>query len=204
MGDYIEKTIARVPALREVLTKLSDLHARKLWHQLTDELIVFLKDPSHSSQLDYAELYEVSPFLENGQEAHHHRSNIIHFIPHNDVYTLDAHTHTRHARLSLSPLSLLRSIQNFVSKFEAKMNQLRLAVAASYVAKAAANPESALAFLSKLAEKRERLGVEAALFVDMEIVLLKLKQVRQEGGWIDDDDVSLTYVSFLSSLFPFV
>lgn len=58
------------------------------------------------------------------------------------------------------------------------MNQLRLAVATSYVAKAAPTPASALEFLSKLAEKRERLGVEAALFVDMEIVLLKLKAVR--------------------------
>ena len=40
------------------------------------------------------------------------------------------------------------------------------------------DPAAALAFLGGLAEKRERLGAEAALYLDMEIALLKIKQVR--------------------------
>ncbi len=124
MTDYIEATIAATPSLREPLAQLGDLHARKLWHQLTDALLLFLKDPAHAQQVDYLALY-----------------------------------------------------QNFIAKFEAKLNPLRLAVLASAVSKALLpDAEAARAFLATLAAKRERLGPEAALFVDMQIVLLKLRQ----------------------------
>jgi hypothetical protein len=126
------------------------------------------------------------------------------------------------------PTQTNKQTQNFVSKFEAKLNQLKLAVIAALVAKvrrtnkhshnqkkkhthrmethnrgvpsnntnpttlhhtisqpphlaqaiAANDPAGARAFLEALAEKRERLGPEASLYVDMEIALLKIKQVR--------------------------
>ena len=75
------------------------------------------------------------------------------------------------------------------------MNQLRLAVAASYIAKAA--PDSALAFLTKLAEKRERLGPEASLYIDMEIVLLKLKEVLKLWEVTSEGNDNETYNKYL-------
>jgi 26S proteasome regulatory subunit N9 len=124
MTEYIQTAIAAAPALQEPLSQLGDLHARKLWHQLTDALLAFLKDPSHAQQVDYRGLYE-----------------------------------------------------NFISKFEAKLNPLRLAAVAAAVAKALLpDVDAARTFLQQLAEKRERLGPEAALFIDMEIVMLKLRQ----------------------------
>lgn len=67
--------------------------------------------------------------------------------------------------------------QNFISKFEVKMNQLRFAVVATMLAAQSGSPPAAREFLTKVLEKRERLGAEAALYLDMEVVLVKLKQV---------------------------
>jgi menaquinone-dependent protoporphyrinogen IX oxidase len=69
--------------------------------------------------------------------------------------------------------------QNFISKFEVKMNQLRFAVVATMLAAQSGSPPAAREFLTKILEKRERLGAEAALYLDMEVVLVKLKQVTE-------------------------
>jgi len=60
----------------------------------------------------------------------------------------------------------------------------------TYQAIAATDPAGARAFLESLGAKRERLGPEAALFVDMETALLKIKQVKSHVfenscGWLD-------------------
>ena len=48
----------------------------------------------------------------------------------------------------------------------------------SLVASHLGGPDEATAFYGKILEKRERLGPEAALFLDTEVVHLKLKKVR--------------------------
>lgn len=78
---------------------------------------------------------------------------------------------------TLPPPCCYYDAQNFISKFEVKMNQLRFAVVATILAKHFKTAEEATAFYTKLLEKRGRLGLEAALFLDMELALLKLKQV---------------------------
>jgi len=124
MTEYIQTTIAAKPALHEPLSTLGDLHARKLWHQLTIALLSFLKDPNYVQQVDLRALY-----------------------------------------------------QNFIVKFEAKLNPLRLAEVAATLSKALLpDVDAARAFLQQFEEKRERYGSEASLFIDMEIVSLKLRQ----------------------------
>jgi len=72
--------------------------------------------------------------------------------------------------------------KGFISKFEVKINQLRLAVAATILAKHLPSPQEAAGLYTQLLEKRGRLGLEAALYLDMELGLLKLKQVSGGGG----------------------
>ena len=63
----------------------------------------------------------------------------------------------------------------FISKFEGKLSQIRVALLASMVGRLHAKPEDAISFLQKVLLARNRLGTEAALCLDMDIVVLKLK-----------------------------
>lgn len=63
----------------------------------------------------------------------------------------------------------------FISKFEGKLSQIRVALLASMVGRLHTKPEDAISFLQKVLLARNRLGTEAALCLDMDIVVLKLK-----------------------------
>lgn len=58
--DYIQRVTASSPSLVEPLSKLGELFTRKLWHQLTEQLIDFLHNPTYAPLLNHAEFYEVS------------------------------------------------------------------------------------------------------------------------------------------------
>jgi hypothetical protein len=55
------------------------------------------------------------------------------------------------------------------------LSQIRVALLASMVAQLFLEPEKAMDFLEKILIARKRLGVEASLCLDMDIVIVKLK-----------------------------
>jgi hypothetical protein len=57
--DYIEKTGQSHPDLVLPLARLGELYERKLYHQLTEEVVNFLKDPNHVGRLSYQDFYTV-------------------------------------------------------------------------------------------------------------------------------------------------
>ena len=69
----------------------------------------------------------------------------------------------------------------FIAKFEGKLSQIRVALLASMVARLHVKPEDAIQFLQKILLARIRLGTEAALCLDMDVVILKLKSGVPQG-----------------------
>lgn len=57
--DYIDKLVDSQPRLVEPLSKLGDLFNRKLWHQLTDEVVAFLNNPTYVAAIQYDDFYTV-------------------------------------------------------------------------------------------------------------------------------------------------
>ena len=70
----------------------------------------------------------------------------------------------------------------FIHKFEGRLSQIRVALLASMVGQLYTQPDAAIAFLEKVLLARIRLGTEAALWLDMDIVILKLKSGQQQGA----------------------
>ncbi len=72
--------------------------------------------------------------------------------------------------------NVARLFEGFVSSFDAKINQLRLAQIAGHVGRRmGVEPAAAVAFFEKLlADKRERLGAEAALYLTLKLAELQL------------------------------
>jgi 26S proteasome regulatory subunit N9 len=67
-----------------------------------------------------------------------------------------------------------RLYEGFISSFEARLNQVKFACLVSLIARTL-KPENALEFVTQVLKSRERLGVEASLCLDMDVVVLKLK-----------------------------
>jgi hypothetical protein len=84
--------------------------------------------------------------------------------------------------LSLLHNAQMRHMQGFLSKFEGKINQLRFAVAVGLIAKSLGSADEAQAFYESIQAKKERLGPEASLYLDTEVILLKLKKVGGGGA----------------------
>lgn len=64
---------------------------------------------------------------------------------------------------------------SFITLFEARLNQVKLAKLVSLIADSLNNPPKALEFVEKVLKGRNRLGVEAAACLDMDIVITLLK-----------------------------
>jgi hypothetical protein len=73
------------------------------------------------------------------------------------------------------PISQL--YDKFISKFEARVSQIRLASLVSVIGHSLDDPSRALAYFTSVlsADSRKRLGLEAALCIDMDVVLVKIK-----------------------------
>lgn len=74
--DYIDKLVDSQPRLVEPLSKLGDLFNRKLWHQLTDEVVAFLNNPTYVAAIQYDDFYTVR----NRSAQQHASASIIPYI----------------------------------------------------------------------------------------------------------------------------
>ena len=64
---------------------------------------------------------------------------------------------------------------DFISKFESRLNPIILANIASTIAHSTSNYQDSIIFLNRVLANRTRLGLEATLCLEMDIVLVKLK-----------------------------
>jgi hypothetical protein len=88
---------------------------------------------------------------------------------------------TRHSAY-ITALISFQLYTEFIAKFEGKLSQIRVALLASMVARLHVKPEDAIQFLQKVLLARIRLGTEAALCLDMDVVILKLKSGAPQGA----------------------
>lgn len=63
----------------------------------------------------------------------------------------------------------------FIANFEARLNPIRLVQMASIIGHSIPSPAEGLLFFNRMLTSRERMGIEASLCLDMDIVLMKLK-----------------------------
>lgn len=64
---------------------------------------------------------------------------------------------------------------NFITKFESRLSQVKLATLISLICYGSENPSKSLEFLNKILLARTRLGPEASLCLDMDVVVIKLR-----------------------------
>ena len=92
---------------------------------------------------------------------------------------------------------------NFISKIEDRLSQIRLAVIVSKVGNSFSDPSDALVFYSKvLSVSRERLGKEAALCIDMDVVIVKLKlgETKEANDLLDSSKEILSTIKSSETL----
>ncbi len=65
--------------------------------------------------------------------------------------------------------------ENFISIFEARLDQVRLASLLALVGNTLRNPQESLTFFERVLTARARLGAEAALCLDMDVIMAKIK-----------------------------
>lgn len=119
--DYLDSLKTTRPDLQDKLELMSDLFARRLWHQLTETVLHFVSDPSRAPQDGFVDLYE-----------------------------------------------------RFITKFEGRLNQVRFAQIVSHIGNGL-EPSRGIEFFNHVLRNRTRMGVEAALCVDLDIAVLKLQ-----------------------------
>lgn len=71
--------------------------------------------------------------------------------------------------------NFLKLYENFITTCEARLNQVKLANLAYLVAKTLHDPAVALAFYEKVLVARGRLGTEATMCLEMDVVMIKVK-----------------------------
>jgi len=79
--------------------------------------------------------------------------------------------------------------KQFVSKFEAKLNQLELVKIAAMIVRSHENTAASQAFIDGLLEKKARLGPEATLFLEITKIGIDLRSPvapAGEGAMADD------------------
>mmetsp|Transcript_25632 Transcript_25632/g.24492 ORF Transcript_25632/g.24492 Transcript_25632/m.24492 type:complete len:381 (-) Transcript_25632:92-1234(-) len=123
---------------------------------MADEFI----DLQKSLYPDLADKYEVLGVLQNSKLWHQLSVGLEGFIK--DV--------TNHRGNNIFEL-----YTEFISKCEGRLSQIRVALLASMVAQLYTEPAKALEFLEKVLLARNRLGTEASLCLDMDVVIVKLK-----------------------------
>jgi hypothetical protein len=75
-----------------------------------------------------------------------------------------------------------------VNNIEPRFNQVKLAHLVSLIGNTLPDAESTLSFFTKVLQSRVRLGVEASLCLDMDIVLVKIKLNDLETAKLMIDD----------------
>jgi len=65
--------------------------------------------------------------------------------------------------------------KEFISKFEARLSQIKLSQIVSIAGHSIADPDEGVAFFTQVLSSRTRLGTEASLCLDMDMVLMKLR-----------------------------
>jgi len=63
---------------------------------------------------------------------------------------------------------------SFIKNIESRLSQVKLAQLASFVANSLGDPESSIIFLQEVLEGRKRLGVDASMILEMDIVLMNV------------------------------
>lgn len=66
----------------------------------------------------------------------------------------------------------------FISKFEARINQVRLAVILSMIGQSLSDADEAASFFERILTNRARLGEDATICIEMDIVLTRIRQGR--------------------------
>jgi hypothetical protein len=78
--------------------------------------------------------------------------------------------------------------QGFISPVAAKLSQLRLAQIVSIIAYTFEDPSRSVDFLTKILENRTRLGPEASLCLDSDIIVMNLRLGLVEESRLSLDD----------------
>ena len=78
--------------------------------------------------------------------------------------------------------------KEFISKFEARLSQIKLSQIVSIAGHSIADPEEGIVFFTQVLNSRARLGPEASLCLDMDVILMKLKAglVVEAKAMLDD------------------
>ena len=142
---------------------------KRLWHQLSVGLEGFIKDATnHRGNNIFEVRNKFTACLRDvdGTIA----ASYEYVIPLNVIMT---------SLIYHSPLQLYTE---FIFRFEGKLSQIRVALLASMVGRLYTQHEAAITFLEKVLLARIRLGTEASLVLDMDIVILKLKLGQNKGA----------------------
>lgn len=133
--QFIEEQKVLFPDLAEKYDILGDLCSKKLWHELTSELSLFLSDSSNSRGDNFLMLYD-----------------------------------------------------GFINSFESRLSQLRLAGLVSIIGNSFNDPGRALTFFERVLSSRNRLGTEASLCIDADVIVVKLRlgMVAEVRRLLDD------------------
>jgi hypothetical protein len=70
---------------------------------------------------------------------------------------------------------IFKLYERFISTFEARLDQVKLATLLSLVGGTIKNDTESLTFFDKILSNRERLGLEASLCLDMDVVIVKTR-----------------------------
>jgi len=71
---------------------------------------------------------------------------------------------------------------DFISKFEARLSQVRLAQLVSMIGQSFPDPAAAISLYTTVLANRTRLGDEASICIEMDIVLMNLRLGNTEGA----------------------
>ena len=93
--------------------------------------------------------------------------------------------------------NVLELYSEFISKFEARLGQVRFALLVSKIGHSLKDTDEALSFLNNVLTSRTRLGPEASLCIDMDVVLakLKLQQIGEAETMLDEAKTKLAGIS---------
>lgn len=78
--------------------------------------------------------------------------------------------------------NLSRLYSEFISKFEARLSQVRLATIVSTIGQSFTDPAQAIDLYQTVLKSRTRLGAEASLCVEMDIVIAQLRLGQIDGA----------------------
>jgi len=144
MSEFLELQKVMYPDIANKYDEFNELYNRRLWHQLSLSLELFLNDNNNKRDDNYMKLYD-----------------------------------------------------EFISKFETRLSQTHLAQLLSVIGHTYDDNNQALEFFNRILNARNRLGLEASLCIDMDVVLVKLKlgKTDEVKAMLDDAKNKLSSIS---------